>query len=110
MFSGLKVSMNYDALTAAGRVQVEQRISRLLEDAQPVAPTQRLRLRGDAEAKEMHRIGLLWEQSIAKAAASHQREDEARRIIVEVVAEERQHMRVAARAQHAHLALQIIEL
>ena len=51
-------------------------------------------------------IGLLWEESIAKAAASHQREDQARRVVVEVVAEEREHMQVAARAEHAHLALQ----
>ena len=39
------------------------------------------------EAKEMLRISLLREQSIGKAAASHQREDEARRVALKVIAE-----------------------
>ena len=58
----------------------------------------------------MRRISLLWEQSIAKATASHQREDEAWLVLVKAVVQEREQMWVAARAQHAYLALQIIKL
>ena len=72
---------------AAGRVQVEQRLGRLLEDAQPLTPPERFDFGRDAEAKEMLRISLLREQSIGKAAASHQRKDEARRVALKVIAE-----------------------
>ena len=55
-------------------------------------------------------VGLLRPQPIGEAAAAHQREDEARRLVLQIVAKQRQQVRVATLLQHTHLALQIAEI
>ena len=50
----------------------------------------------EAKAAQVLGIGLFRPQPIGKAAAAHQREDEARRLVLQIVAEQRQQMRVAA--------------
>lgn len=102
----------HDAAFASGerRVQVEQRIRRLGEDAQPLLPAQRTRRGVQPEAAQVLRLRVVWPQPVGEAAAAHQREDEARAAKVEVVAEQRQHVRMVARLQHRQLARPAVDV
>ena len=50
------------------------------------------------------------EQPVSEVTTAHQLEDEAWRVVLEVVAEEWEQVRVAAQLQHAHLTLQVSEI
>eukprot|EP00964_Phaeocystis_antarctica_P031972 scaffold18079_cov65-Phaeocystis_antarctica.AAC.14 len=70
------------------RVEVKQRVGRLAKDAKSLAPLQRAQQRRETKPAQVLGVGLGRAQPIGEAAAAHQREDEARRLGLQVVSEQ----------------------
>mmetsp|Transcript_14883 Transcript_14883/g.47869 ORF Transcript_14883/g.47869 Transcript_14883/m.47869 type:complete len:200 (-) Transcript_14883:285-884(-) len=93
------------------RVQVAERLERLLHHLQPLPPAQRRRHRREAEPlqrRPMLARGRM--QPRLERSAHAKREDEAWRRALEAAAEQRQQVRVRAALQQRHLALQVGEV
>ena len=100
----LKVAVHDARLATRYGVQVDERIDGLRHDTQPLSPRQRLWIRFESEPAETPATARISRpQPVLQRPASHERKDEARRLLVEAVVEQRQQVRVAAPLQQLHL-------
>ena len=103
---GLEVAVRHRAA-----VQVDERLGRLRHDAQPLPPRERLRLRREAaEAAQVLAVLVGRLKPALQRAAAHEREGEARRLLAQAVAQQRQQVTVLALLEDGHLALQVAQV